>query len=53
VTVPVAAEGETEAVKVTLAPSTGVVVEGVSVVVVKVRLAALTVMLTAEDVLGE
>jgi hypothetical protein len=36
VTVPVAAEGETVAVKVTLAPSTGVEVDDVSVVVVAV-----------------
>jgi hypothetical protein len=36
VTVPVAAAGETVAVRVTLAPATGAVVDGVSVVVVAV-----------------
>ena len=40
VTVPVAAEGATVAVSVTLAPTAGVVVEAVSVVVVAVVLTA-------------
>jgi hypothetical protein len=46
--VPVAAEGATVAVSVTLAPTAGVVVEAVSVVVVA---AALTVTETALEVL--
>ena len=45
---PVAAVGETVAVSVTLAPTTGVVVEAVSVVVVVV---VVTVTETALDVL--
>jgi hypothetical protein len=48
VTVPVAAEGATVAVSVTLAPAAGVVVDAVSVVVVVV---VLTVTETALDVL--
>jgi hypothetical protein len=51
VTVPVAAEGETVAVNVTLAPTVGVVVDAASVVVVAVLVAALTVTETALDVL--
>jgi hypothetical protein len=51
VTVPVAAEGETVAVRVTLAPATGVVVDAVSAVVVLVRLAELQVRTTALEVL--
>jgi hypothetical protein len=50
VTVPVAAEGETVAVSVTLAPTAGVVVDAVSAVVVAV-VDVETVMLTALDVL--
>jgi hypothetical protein len=50
VTVPVAAEGETVAVSVTLAPTFGVVVDAVSPVVVDV-LVGPTVMLTALEVL--
>jgi hypothetical protein len=50
VTVPVAVDGETVAVKVTLAPTAGVVVETASAVVVVV-LVEVTVMLTALDVL--
>ena len=50
VTVPVAAEGETVAVNVTLAPTVGVVVDAASVVVVGV-VDVETVMLTALDVL--
>jgi len=46
--VPVAAEGATVAVSVTLAPTAGVVVDAVSVVVV---VAALTVTETALEVL--
>jgi hypothetical protein len=51
VTVPVAADGETVAVKVTLAPTFGVVVEAVSVVVVGVLEVPLTVTETAVEVL--
>jgi hypothetical protein len=43
VTVPVAAEGETVAVSVTLAPTFGVVVDAASAVVVGVNAAPLTV----------
>ena len=50
VTVPVAVEGETVAVKVTLAPTAGVVVDTASAVVVAV-LVEVTVMPTALDVL--
>jgi hypothetical protein len=50
VTVPVAAEGETVAVSVTLAPTVGVVVDTASAVVVAVR-DEVTVMLTALEVL--
>jgi hypothetical protein len=51
VTVPVAVEGETVAVNVTLAPTFGVVVDAASVVVVAVLVAVLTVTVTALDVL--
>jgi uncharacterized membrane protein len=51
VTAPVAAEGETVAVSVTLAPTVGVVVDAASVVVVAVLVAALTVTVTTLDVL--
>ena len=51
VTVPVAAEGETVAVSVTLAPTVGVVVDAASAVVVAVLVPALTVIATALDVL--
>ena len=51
VTVPVAAEGETVAVRVTLAPTVGVVVDAVRAVVVAVLVAVLTVIVTALDVL--
>ena len=51
VTVPVAADGETVAVSVTLAPTVGVVVDAASVVVVAVLVPALTVNETALDVL--
>jgi hypothetical protein len=51
VTVPVAAEGETMAVSVTLAPTAGVVVDAASAVVVAVLVAVLTVTKTALDVL--
>jgi hypothetical protein len=47
VTEPVASEGETVAVNVTLWPVVGVVVEGTKLVAVEVRLAALTVTVTA------
>ena len=50
VTVPVAVEGETVAVNVTLAPTTGVVVDAASAVVVAV-LVEVTVILTALDAL--
>jgi hypothetical protein len=46
----VAAEGETVAVSVTLAPTFGVVVDAVSVVVVDVNVAPQVVPLTANDV---
>jgi hypothetical protein len=49
--VPVAAEGDTVAVRVTLAPTVGVVVDAVRAVVVAVNVAALTVIDTALDVL--
>jgi hypothetical protein len=51
VTVPVAAEGATVAVSVTLAPTFGVVVEADSVVVVGVLEVPLTVTETAVEVL--
>ena len=51
VTVPVAVEGETVAVNVTLAPTAGVVVDTASAVVVAVLVPVLTVMETALDVL--
>jgi hypothetical protein len=51
VTVPVAVDGATVAVSVTLAPTVGVVVDAASVVVVAVLVAALTVTVTALDVL--
>jgi hypothetical protein len=51
VTVPVAAEGETVAVSVTLAPTFGVVVDAVRAVVVGVLEVPLTVTETAVDVL--
>jgi len=51
VTVPVAAEGETVAINVTLAPTAGVVVDAASTAVVAVLVAALTVTVTALDVL--
>jgi RecJ-like exonuclease len=51
VTVPVAVDGETVAVNVTLAPTVGVVVDEVSVVVVAVLVAALTVTESALEVL--
>jgi hypothetical protein len=51
VTVPVAVEGETVAVSVTLAPTVGVVVDAASLVVVAVLVAVLTVTETALDVL--
>ena len=51
VTVPDAADGETVAVSVTLAPTVGVVVDAASVVVVAVLVPALTVNETALDVL--
>jgi RecJ-like exonuclease len=50
VTVPVAVDGETVAVSVTLAPTVGVVVDATRAVVVAV-LVEVTVMLTALDVL--
>jgi threonine synthase len=50
VTVPVAVDGETVAVSVTLAPTAGVAVDTASAVVVAV-LVEVTVMLTALDVL--
>jgi hypothetical protein len=50
VTVPVAVDGETVAVSVTLAPIAGVVVDAVSAVVVGV-LVELTVIFTAFEVL--
>jgi threonine synthase len=50
VTVPVAVDGETVAVSVTLAPTAGVVVDTASAVVVAV-LVEVTVMLTALDAL--
>ena len=49
VTVPVAAEGATVAVSVTLAPTVGVVVDAVSVVVVAVNAAPQVTPLTAND----
>jgi hypothetical protein len=49
VTVPVAAEGATVAVSVTLAPTVGVVVDAVSVVVVAVNAAPQVTPLTAKD----
>jgi hypothetical protein len=49
--VPVAAEGETVAVKVTLAPTVGVVVDAASAVVVAVLVTALTVIETTLEVL--
>jgi hypothetical protein len=48
-TVPVAAEGATVAVSVTLAPTVGVVVDAVSVVVVAVNAAPQVTPLTAND----
>jgi RecJ-like exonuclease len=51
VSVPVAVDGETVAVSVTLAPTVGVVVDAASVVVVAVLVAALTVTAKALDVL--
>ena len=51
VTVPVAAEGATVAVSVTLAPTAGVVVDTASAVVVAVLVEALTVTKTALEVL--
>ena len=51
VTAPVAVEGETVAVSVTLAPTVGVVVDAASLVVVAVLVAVLTVTETALDVL--
>jgi hypothetical protein len=51
VTVPVAADGATVAVSVTLAPTVGVVVDTASLVVVAVSVAVLTVTVTAPDVL--
>jgi hypothetical protein len=51
VTVPVAVEGETVAVNVTLAPTAGVVVDTASAVVVAVLVPVLTVMETALEVL--
>jgi hypothetical protein len=51
VTVPVAADGATVAVSVTLAPTVGVVVDAASAVVVAVLVPALTVIETALDVL--
>jgi hypothetical protein len=50
VTVPVAVEGETVAVSVTLAPTAGVVVDTASEVVVAVRV-EVTVMVTVLEVL--
>jgi hypothetical protein len=50
VTVPVAVEGETVAVNVTLAPTVGVVVDAASAVVVAV-LVEVTVILTALELL--
>jgi threonine synthase len=49
--VPVAAEGATVAVSVTLAPTAGVVVDTASAVVVAVLVEALTVTKTALEVL--
>lgn len=49
VTVPVAADGATVAVKVTLAPTVGVVVDAVSVVVVAVNAAPQVTPFTAND----
>lgn len=49
---PVAADGDTAAVRVRLAPATGVVVEAARVVAVEVRLDAVTVTLTALEVLS-
>jgi hypothetical protein len=51
VTVPVAVDGATVAVNVTLAPTVGVVVDAASVVVVAVLVAVLTVIETALEVL--
>jgi hypothetical protein len=51
VTVPVAAEGATVAVNVTLAPTVGVVVDAASAVVVGVLVGVLTTIETALDVL--
>jgi hypothetical protein len=51
VTVPVAVEGATVAVSVTLAPTAGVVVDTARAVVVAVLVAAFTVTVTALEVL--
>jgi hypothetical protein len=51
VTVPVAAEGETVAVRVTLSPVVGDVVDAARSIVVEVRLEDETVSVTALDVL--